>query len=485
MAEFIVAIELGSSKIIGVAGKKNLDGSIDVTAVVKENASECIRKGIVYNIDKTAQCLTSIITKLRKQLKYEIAQVFVGVGGQSIRSVRNVIIKDLPTDTIITSDMINELMDANRNMTYNDQEILDAVTQEYNVDSQKAIDPVGIKASRLEGNFLNILWRQSFYDNLNNCFQKADIKIAEMYLAPLALADSILSENERRGGCVLVDLGADTTTVLVYYKNLLRHLAVIPLGGSNITRDLASLQIDEKDAERMKLKYASAFTEASAIDPTVKYPVNDELSIDSSEFIKVVEARVTEIVENVWAQVPTDYSHTLLGGIILTGGGMNLPKIEHTFRETTGVEKIRKADFVTYTINSSTADITSRRGDMNTILGILAKGDMNCAGSTFNPNANNLFANTDEVVTGTPITPNPHTSAPKPLQGQGLVPTPEDKKKQEEERRRREEEERRQREEEEERLRKEKEEERKNSFWGKFSSKVKDISGKIFEAEEE
>ena len=125
MAEFIVAIELGSSKITGIAGKKNLDGSIDVTAVVKENASECIRKGIVYNIDKTAQCLTSIITKLRKQLKYEIAQVFVGVGGQSIRSVRNVIIKDLPTDTIITSDMINELMDANRNMTYNDQEILD------------------------------------------------------------------------------------------------------------------------------------------------------------------------------------------------------------------------------------------------------------------------------------------------------------------------------------------------------------------------
>ena len=253
MAEFIVAIELGSSKITGIAGKKNLDGSISVLAVVKEDATQCIRKGVVYNIDKTGQCLTGIINKLRKQLKYEISQVYVGVGGQSIRSVRNVIVKDLPTDTIITSDMINELMDANRNMTYPDQEILDAATQEYKVDNQFVLDPVGIKATRLEGNFLNILWRKAFYDNLNNCFEKSGISIAEMYLAPLALADAVLSEAEKRGGCVLVDFGADTTTVSVYYKNILRHLAVIPLGGNNITKDIASLQMEEKDAEAMKL----------------------------------------------------------------------------------------------------------------------------------------------------------------------------------------------------------------------------------------
>ena len=203
--EFIVAIELGSSKITGIAGKKNLDGSISVLAVVKEEGSQCIRKGVVYNIDKTAQCLNNIIGKLKKQLKREISHVYVGVGGQSIRSVRNVIIKDLPAETIITTDMINELMDANRNMTYPEQEILDAATQEYKVDNQYQLDPVGIKAARLEGNFLNILWRRSFYDNINNCFDKAGIAIAEMYLAPLAMADSVLNESEKRGGCVLVD----------------------------------------------------------------------------------------------------------------------------------------------------------------------------------------------------------------------------------------------------------------------------------------
>jgi len=134
--EFIVAIELGSSKMTGIAGKKNLDGSIQVLACVKEDSSQCIRKGVVYNIDKTAQCLTSIISRLEKQLKTTITQVYVGVGGQSIRSVRNLISKDLPNETLVTQEMVIELMDDNRNMKYPDQEILDAAVQEYKVDSQ-------------------------------------------------------------------------------------------------------------------------------------------------------------------------------------------------------------------------------------------------------------------------------------------------------------------------------------------------------------
>ena len=183
--EFIVAIELGSSKMTGIAGQKNLDGSINVLAVVKESSSSFIRKGVVYNIDKTAQCLTSIIKKLETQLKTEITKVYVGVGGQSIRSVRNVISKDLPSETIVTQDMVIDLMDANRNMTYQDQEILDAAVQEYKVGSQLQLDPVGIQATHLEGNFLNILERKAFYKNLNKCFENAGINVAEMYLAPL------------------------------------------------------------------------------------------------------------------------------------------------------------------------------------------------------------------------------------------------------------------------------------------------------------
>ncbi len=381
MAEFIVAIELGSSKITGIAGKKNLDGSINVLAVVKEEATACIRKGVAYNIDKTVQALTNIVAKLERTLKTKIAQVYVGVGGQSIRSVKNTNVKELPNNTIITQDIINELMDANRSMQYPDLEILDAATQEYKVDNQYQIDPVGIQCSRIEGNFINILWRKSFYRNINKCFDNAGLAIAEMYLSPLALADSVLTDAEKRGGCVLVDLGAGTTTVAVYSKNILRNLTVIPLGSNNITRDIASLQMEEKDAEQMKLKYASAYTDSNDIDSARHYPIDNERTVDERRFVDIVEARVQEIVENVWCQVPAEYADKLLGGIILTGGGANMKNIERAFRSHTHIDKIRVAKFVSHTINSSSPAINAKDGTMCTILGLLAKGDMNCAGS--------------------------------------------------------------------------------------------------------
>lgn len=479
--EFIVAIELGSSKIRGIAGRKNLDGSINILAVVTEDSTQCIRKGVVYNIAKTGQCITNIINKLKAQLKREITQVYVGVGGQSIRSVRNVIVKEYPEETMITSEIINELMDANRSMSYPEQEILDAVVQEYKVDKQYQIDPVGIKALRLEGNFLNILWRKQFYDDLNTCFVKAGIAIAEFDLAPIALADSVLTDAEKRGGCVLVDLGADTTTVSVYYKNILRHLAVIPLGGNNITRDIASLQMEEGDAEKMKLQYASAYTDNSAIDGSLSYPIDGDRNVESRKFIEIVEARLDEIIENVWYQVPSDYSDKLLGGIILTGGGSNMPNIKEAFQNHTHVEKIRIAKFVTPTITSNNKLINAHDGSMNTVLGLLVKGDQNCAGGDLNSNGD-LFGNGHVGQTPADDSLRPQRPvADKP----GVVPTAAEKQRKEDEaRRKRENDLRIQREKEEEEARKAEEERKKNSPFRKLGRSIKDFWGKITEPEE-
>ena len=435
--EFIVAIELGSSKITGIAGKKSMDGSIQVLAVVREDATSCIRKGVVYNIDKTSACLTTIIKKLKTLLKSEISQVYVGVSGQSIRSVRNVIVKTLPDDTIITQDMINELMDNNRSMAYPDLEILDAATQEYKVGTQYQIDPVGIQCSKLEGNFLNILCRKSFYRNLNKCFESANIAIAEMFLAPIALAHSVLTEQEKRSGCMLVDLGADTTTVSVYYKNILRHLAVIPLGSNNITKDITSLQMEEAEAEEMKLKYASAYTENSEIDPEETLPIDNDRKVELQTFIDLVEARVNEIIHNAWCQVPAEYTDKLLGGIILTGGGSKMKNIKKAFANITKIQKIRIAGTVTMNVTSTDKDVNARDGIMNTALGLLAKGDMNCAGSALNP-SKGLFDGGPTTTTST--TTDIHRQPRKPGEiSPGVVMTEAEKQKIEEERREREE----------------------------------------------
>ena len=436
--DFIVAIELGSSKMTGIAGRKNLDGSINVLAVVKEDSSSFIRKGVVYNIDKTALCLTNIINKLTTQLKTQITQIYVGVGGQSIRSVRNVVAKDLPAETKVTQEMVIELMDINRNWKYADQEILDVAVQEYKVDSQAQMDPVGIQCSRIEGNFLNILERKMFYKNLNKCFETAGINVAEMYLAPLALADSVLTEAEKRSGCALIDLGADTTTVSVYSKNVLRHLAVIPLGGNNITKDITSLQMEECDAEKMKLKYGCAYTDNNDIDNSLRLSIDAERQVESRKFIEIVESRMAEIIENVWCQVPAEYCDKLLGGIILTGGGSNMKNIERAFVNHTNIDKIRTAKFVTHTITSSNSDVNARNGMMNTVLGLLAKGDINCAGEEIDPD--DLFSgarSTDRPMTGETQPKAPLQPGDKP----GVVPTDADKKAAEEEARRRKEEE--------------------------------------------
>ena len=473
--EFIVAIELGSSKITGIAGKKNLDGSTSILAVVEEDATSCIRKGVIYNIDKTVLALSVIVKRLEKQLKNKISQVYVGVGGQSIRSVRNVIVKDLEEDTKVSKDMIDELMDANRSMTYPEQEILDAVTQEYKVDTQYQIDPVGIQCRRLEGNFLNILWRKTFYRNLNKCFENANIPIAEMYLAPLAMADAVLTEAEKRSGCMLVDLGADTTTVSIYYKNILRHLAVIPLGSENITKDLETLAIEHEEAEELKIKHASAYTDDADIDPTNMMKVNSEREISTRDFIEMVEGRMWEIIDNVKYQIPNDYIDKINGGIIVTGGGSNIRNIEKAFRKYTNIDKVRVASFVLPVINANQHEITARDGKMNTILGLIIKGDMNCSGGELNTD---LFEGSEEKEPT-------FEGVPHSTQGTGKVQTEAEKQQAEEEARRKREEEERQKEEEERKLREEEIRQKKeNSPLHKLLRAITNFGKKMIEEEE-
>jgi cell division protein FtsA len=479
MADFIVAIELGSSKITGIAGKKNLDGSIKVLAVVKEDATSCIRKGVVNNIDKTVQALGTVIKKLENILKTKIARVYVGVNGQSIRSEKNIIVKQLPADTKVTVDMVNGLMDANRSMQYPDQEILDAVTQEYKVDNQLQVDPTGFICTRLEGNFLNILWRKSFYRNLNRCFENAGIAIAEMYLSPLSLADAVLTDAERRGGSVLVDLGAETTTVAVYYRDILRHLAVIPLGSNNITKDLTSLQMEDKTAEEMKLKYAAAYTDSSEIDMGKTYPIDHDRSIDMPKFVEIVEARLQEIIENAWHQVPDEYIGKLLGGIVLTGGGSNMKDIDKAFKILTHTDKVRIAGSVTTTIISKSPAVTAKDGTMCTVLGLLAKGNMNCAGSEI---SDSLFQN-EQAADSTPDQPAlTHTTTEI---GKGIIKTEAEKAAEEAAKLKEEEEEKRRRQQEAEEEEERRSKKRENSWFHKAVNGLKSFGRKMVEDEED
>ena len=243
--DFIAAIELGSAKITGIAGKKNADGSIQVLAYASERSSDCIKKGAIYNLDKTTQCLSAVICQLEETLHASIKKVYVGIGGQSVRSIRHTETKQLTEETKISQALIDAIMESNREITLMDQEILAVEPQEYKLgNNQLTTEPVGIQTDRIEGNFLNIIARNSLKSNIRQCFRQTGYEVAEYLLSPLATANAVLTGSEKRSGCALVDFGADTTTVSVYKKYLLRHLAVIPLGSSNITKDICSLQIE-------------------------------------------------------------------------------------------------------------------------------------------------------------------------------------------------------------------------------------------------
>ena len=377
--EFIAAIELGSSKITGVAGKKNSDGSMQVLAYAQEDSSTFIRKGVIFNLDKTAQSLTSIINRLEGELKNSIAKVYVGIGGQSLRTVRNVVSRDLEEEAIISEELVSAIGDENIAIPVVDMDILDVAPQEYKVGNNLQANPVGLVGSHIEGRFLNIVARASVRKNLEHCFQQAKIDIADQLIAPLVTANAVLTESERRSGCALIDFGADTTTISVYKNNILRFLTVLPLGGNSITRDITTLQMEEEEAERLKKAYGDALYEEDPEQEEATCKLDDDNRIIKvADLNNIIEARAEEIVANVWNQIQlSSYEDKLLAGIILTGGAANLKNLDETLRKRSKIEKIRMAKLPRNTVHASN-NILKKDGSQNTLFGLLFEGNQNC-----------------------------------------------------------------------------------------------------------
>lgn len=406
--DFVVAIEFGSSKVTGIAGKKNSDGSITVLAYAREDSSSFIKRGLVYNIDKTAQCLINIKLKLEKSLKAIIGKAYIGIGGQSLHTVFHSVNLPLEPGSVISKETVDELKKANRDFTYDNQELLQVVPQEYKVGTNSQIDPVGVVCDSIEGRYVNIIARYSLRQNLEKSLALAGIQVADYIVAPLALGECVLSDVEKRSGCALIDLGAQTTTVSIYKNNILRHLSVIPLGGYNITKDISAQQIEEEDAEELKLKYGCAYTEKednADNDDDKTFPVTDERNIEAKLLNDIVESRVEEIIANVSEQVrQSNYANDLLAGFILTGGGSNLKNIELAFKKRTNVEKIRTAKFVIPTIDAKNPDIRSRDGSLNTTLSLMIIGKDNCfesvleTDSLFGPNGESYQERQQELL---------------------------------------------------------------------------------------
>ena len=317
---YIVAIELSSSKVTGAAGIETHNG-IKIIATASTRVDGYISKGIVRNVDKTGEAITNIINSLESNIIEDagkdimIKKAYVSLSGLTLRSIKSSITKNFDSYTKITSDIISELEDEN-DMTFQIPEgyiKVQAITQEYKVDGKTERAPIGTLAQTIEGHFLNIIIKKQHFEQLNESFALAKTEIADSYIAARMDAEIILTKDDRRNGCALVNIGADTTNITVYNNDCLRKISVIPFGSNNITQDMCAEQISYDQAEATKITrgYRSQSNEKEPID-------NDTLN-------DIISGRMCEILQNVKFQI--EESGEPIRKIVFTGGGSKLKNL--------------------------------------------------------------------------------------------------------------------------------------------------------------
>ena len=343
--KIIVGLDIGTTKICAIVGRKNEYGKLEVLGMGKE-VSDGVIRGIVTNIDKTVSAIRKAIESAGEQSGIDINVVNVGIAGQHIRSsIHHGSITRSSTDDEITIEDVNKLTnDMYRIVIPPGSEIIHVMPQDYIVDYEEGIrDPVGMSGVKLEADFHVITAQTNAINNINKCVRRAGLKIENLILEPLGSSLSVLSEEEKEAGVCLVDIGGGTTDIAIFFDNIIRHTAVIPFGGNIITSDIKQgCMVMNHQAELLKTKFGKAIAEEASPNEIISIPglrnrPPKEISIKNLACI--IEARMEEIIEIVHAEIITSgYDQKLAGGIVITGGGALLQNLKQLFEYMTGMD---------------------------------------------------------------------------------------------------------------------------------------------------
>lgn len=343
--KIIVGLDIGTTKICAIVGRKNEYGKLEVLGMGKA-VSDGVIRGIVTNIDKTVFGIETAIKEAEDQAGINIRVVNVGIAGQHIRStIHHGGITRNTSDDEITIEDINRLTnDMYRTVTPPGSEIIHVMPQDYYVDFEDGIkDPVGMSGVRLEADFHVITAQTNAINNVNKCVKRAGLEIENLILEPLASSLAVLSEEEKEAGVCLVDIGGGTTDIAIFHENIIRHTAVIPFGGNILTTDIKQgCMVMNHQAELLKTKFGKAIAEEANPNEIVSIPglknrPPKEISIKN--LAHIIEARMQEIIELVHAEIITSgFEDRLAGGIILTGGGAQLSCLKQLVEYMTGID---------------------------------------------------------------------------------------------------------------------------------------------------
>ena len=343
-----VGLDIGTTKIVAMIGKKNEYGKLEILGVGKAK-SLGVSRGVVNNITQTIQSIEQAISEAEENSGYKINDVVVGIAGQHIRSIQHTdYISRSNSEEVISSKDIQILIDqVNKLAMLPGEEIIHVLPQEFKIDGQAEIkEPIGMFGSRLEASFHVVVGQASSIRNVGRCIQTANVELSGITLEPLASADAVLSQEEKEAGVALIDIGGGTTDLAIFKDGIIRHTAVIPFGGNVITEDIKEgCSIIEKQADLLKVKFGSAWPGENKDNEIVSIPGlrgRDPKEISLKNLSKIIHARVVEIIEQVFTEIKM-YGHEdprkkLIAGIVLTGGGSQLKHIKQLVEYITGMD---------------------------------------------------------------------------------------------------------------------------------------------------
>jgi cell division protein FtsA len=344
-SSIVVGLDIGTTKICVIIGRRNEQGKIEVLGLGKA-PSDGVTRGVVSNIAKTVKGILQAVDEGSTQSNVDVKIVNVGIAGQHIKSLQHRGIltrKDLSNE--ISKKDIDRLIDDMFKLAMSPgEEIIHVLPQEFTVDNEPGVkDPVGMAGVRLEANFHIITGQVTAIKNIIKCVEQGNLETENLILEPLASSESVLSDEEKEAGVVLVDIGGGTTDVAIFHEGIIRHTAVIPFGGNSVTEDIREgCAVMRNQAELLKVKFGSALAEENKENEIICVPglrgrEPKEISVKNLAF--VIQARMEEIIDHVHYEIKSSgYEKKLIGGIVVTGGGALLKHLPQLIEYVTGLD---------------------------------------------------------------------------------------------------------------------------------------------------
>ncbi len=327
--DLIVGLDIGTSKVLALVGEVGADGAIEVLGIGTQ-PSRGLKKGVVVNIESTVQSIQRAVEEAELMAGCEIHSVFAGIAGSHVRSLNShgvVAIRDRE----VTPGDVEHVIDAARALAIPaDQKILHVLPQEFVVDGQEGIrDPIGMSGVRLEAKVHIVTGADSAAQNIEKCIKRCGLEVEDVVLEQLASSFAVLTDDEKELGVCMVDIGGGTTDIAVFSQGAIRHTAVIPIAGDQVTNDIAvSMRTPTQHAEDIKIRYACALSQLANPDETIEVPsVGDRPArrLARQTLAEIVEPRYEELFALVRDELRrSGFEEIIVAGIVLTGGSARM-----------------------------------------------------------------------------------------------------------------------------------------------------------------